>query len=169
MTPKIAVVAFILTIVATTDAAVAQQPPAAPPTTPYGDPITFETAKKVMEAAEAEAMKNGWPVAIGIVDSTGHLVMLHKLDNTQFASIEIAEGKARTALDFRRPTKLLEDAVAGGGAGLRLLSIPGAWLLEGGVPILDENKIIGAIGVSGVMSSQDAQVAEAGAEAAAAR
>jgi len=168
MKPKIAVVASMLALVVMTNAAVAQQPPAAPPTTPYGDPITLEVAKKAMAAAEAEAMQNDWPVAIGIVDSTGHLVMLHKLDNTQFASIAIAEGKARTALEFRRPTKVLEETLAGGGAGLRLLSIPGAWLLEGGVPILADGKIIGAIGVSGVMSSQDAQVATAGAEATAA-
>ena len=169
MKPKIVVVASMLALVVMTNAAVAQQPPAAPPTTPYGDPITLEAAKEVMAAAEAEAMKNDWPVAIGIVDSTGHLVMLHKLDNTQFASIAIAEGKARTALEYRRPTKALEDAVAGGGVGLRLLAIPGAWPLEGGVPILADGKIIGAIGVSGVTSSQDAQVATAGAEAAAAR
>jgi glc operon protein GlcG len=169
MKPKIAVVASMLALLVMTNAAVGQQPQPAPPIIPYGDPITLEAAKKVMAAAEAEAMKNGWPVAIGIVDSTSHLVMLHKMDNTQFASIAIAEGKARTALDFRRPTKVLEDAVAGGGAGLRLLAIPDAWTLEGGVPILVDDKIIGAIGVSGVMSSQDAQVATAGAEAAAAR
>jgi glc operon protein GlcG len=169
MTPRIAVVGSMLVLMVTINAAVAQQPPAGPPTTPYGDPITFEAAKKVMAAAEAEAMDNDWPVAIGIVDSTGHLVMLHKLDNTQYASIAIAEGKARTALDYRRPTKQLEDAVAGGGAGLRVLALPGAWPLEGGVPIVVDGKIIGAIGVSGVLSSQDAQIAEAGAEAAAAR
>ncbi len=89
-------------------------------------------------------------------------------NSAQFASIAIAEGKARTALEFRRPTKQLEDTIAGGGAGLRLLAVPDAWPREGGVPILAGGKIIGAIGVSGVLSSQDAQVATAGAEAEAA-
>ena len=118
-----------------------------------------------MDAAEAEATRNNWPVAIVIVDSGGNPVMLHRRDNTQIGSIRVAEGKARTAVEFRRPTKAMEDAVAGGGAGLRLLAIPGAMVLEGGVPILVEGKIIGAIGVSGVLSSQDAQVAKAGADA----
>jgi len=139
----------------------AQQAP-----TPYGAPITLDAAKKAMAAAEAEAAKNNWPVAIAIVDTTGSLAMLVKRDNTQTASVEIAIGKARTALDFRRPTKALQDTVAGGGAGMRLLSLRGAFLLEGGVPIIIGDKIAGAIGVSGVTSEQDAQVAMAGAAAA---
>jgi len=142
-------------------AAAAQQPP-----TPYGAPMTLDTAKKAMAAAEAEAKKNNWPVAIAILDTTGSLVMLQKLDNTQTASVEIAIGKAHTALDFRRPTKALQDVVAGGGAGLRLLSVRGAFLLEGGVPVIADGKIVGAVGVSGVTSEQDAQVAMAGAAAA---
>ena len=169
--------AFTLFAAVTTGPAVAQQqqqqvpataPPAAAPLTPYGAPLTLEAAKAAMAAAEAEAARNGWPVAIAVVDSGGHLVALHRLDDTQYASIEIAHGKARTALEFRRPTKALEDTVAGGGAGLRVLAIPGAWPLEGGMPIVAGGKIVGAIGVSGVLSSQDAQVAKAGAEAAAA-
>jgi glc operon protein GlcG len=154
----------------------AQQPTAAPPTAPsaaaaaplpYGGPITMEAARRAMAAAEAEATRNNWGVAIAIVDSGGHLVMLHRLDGTQIASIRIAEGKARTALEFRRPTKALEDAVAGGGAALRLLAVEGLYPLEGGVLIEAAGRIVGAIGVSGVLSSQDAQVARAGAEAAA--
>jgi glc operon protein GlcG len=141
--------------------AAAQQAP-----TPYGAPITLEAAKKAMAAAEAEAAKANWPVAIAIVDTTGSLSMLVKRDNTQTASVEIAIGKARTALDFRRATKALQDTVAAGGAGLRLLSIRGAFLLEGGVPIVIDGKMVGAIGVSGVTSEQDAQVAMAGADAA---
>src|SRR5262245_25729144 len=84
----------------------AQQPaaPLPPPTTPYGSPIGLDAAKKVMAAAEAEAVKNNWPMAIVILDSTGHTVMLHKLDNTQYGSIRVAEDKAQTALDFRRPS-----------------------------------------------------------------
>ena len=146
--------------------ATAQQPaaPAAPPTTPYGPPITLAQAKQAMAAAEAEAMKNGWPLAIAIVDSGGNLVMLHKLDNTQYGSIRIAEGKARTALDFRRSTKAFEDTVAAGGAGLRLLTF-GITVAEGGLPIIVDGKIVGAIGASGALSSQDAQAAKAGADA----
>ena len=150
----------------------AQQQAAPPPAataaapTPYGAPIGFEAARRAMAAAEEEATRNNWGVAIAVVDSGGHLVMLHRLDGTQIASIRIAEGKARTALEFRRPTKALEDTVAGGGAGLRLLSLENIFPLEGGVPIVAGGRIVGAIGVSGITSQQDAQVARAGAEAA---
>jgi uncharacterized protein GlcG (DUF336 family) len=136
----------------------------APPTTPYGPPISCEAAKKAMAAAEAEAVRNQWGVSIAIVDSGGNLVLLHRLDNAQLSSVRLAEAKARTAVEFRRPTKALEDAVAGGGVGLRVLTF-GASLAEGGVPIVNSGQIIGAIGVSGVASHQDAQVAKAGADA----
>jgi glc operon protein GlcG len=135
------------------------------PAPSYGPPITLEAAKKAMAAAEAEAIKNNWIVAISILDSTGHPVMMQRFDGLQYASLRIAQGKARTALDFRRPTKALQDAVAAGGAGLRLLSVPGAMLLEGGVLIVVDGKIVGSIGVSGVTSEQDAQIATAGANA----
>jgi glc operon protein GlcG len=153
--------------------AAAQQQATPPPAAaaaapaPYGAPIGLEAARRAMVAAEEEATRNSWGVAIAVVDSGGHLVMLHRLDGTQIASIRIAEGKARTALEFRRPTKALEDTVAGGGAGLRLLSLENVFPLEGGVPIVAGGRIVGAIGVSGVTSQQDAQVARAGAEAAA--
>jgi glc operon protein GlcG len=137
---------------------------AAPPSTPYGAPISIEAAKKVMSAAEAEATKNNWGVAIAIVDSGANLVMLHRLDNAQLSSVRIAEHKARTAAEFRRPTKVFEDAVAGGGVGLRVLTF-GASVAEGGVPIVSGGKVVGAIGVSGVQSHQDAQVAQTGADA----
>jgi uncharacterized protein GlcG (DUF336 family) len=146
-------------------AAWAQQP-AAPPTIPYGEPIALEAAKKVMAAAEAEATKNKWGMPIAILDSTGHLVMLHRMENTQYGSIAVAEDKARTALDFRRPTKVFEDLVAQGGIGLRTLALRGATPLEGGLPIIVGGKIIGAIGVSGATAVQDGQVAKAGADAA---
>jgi uncharacterized protein GlcG (DUF336 family) len=149
----------------------AQQPaaPSPPPTTPYGSPISLDAAKKVMAAAEAEATKNNWPMAIVILDSTGHPVMLHRLDNTQYGSIRVAEDKAQTALDFRRPSKVFEDLVAQGGIGMRTLGLRGATPLEGGVPISLDGKIIGAIGVSGGTAPQDGQVAKAGADAAAAK
>jgi len=140
--------------------AMAQAPP------PYGPPITYAQAMKAMTAAEAEARKNNWTVVIAIVDSGGHLVMLHRLDDTQYGSIDVAKCNAVTAVHFRRPSKALEDAITGGGAGLRLLRIDGLTPLEGGVPIVMDGKIIGAIGVSGMLSSQDAQVARAGADAA---
>jgi glc operon protein GlcG len=138
----------------------AQAPPA------YGPPITFDAAKKAIAAAEAEAKKNNWQVAIAIVDSAGQLSAFSKIDNTQHASIDIAIGKAVTANNFKRPTKALQDAIAQGGANLRLLAVKGVTPLEGGVPIVVDGKIIGAIGVSGVMANQDAEVAMAGAAAA---
>src|SRR5215471_13236529 len=131
----------------------------------YGPPITLDQAKKAMTAAEAKATQNNWNVAISIVDSGGHAVMLQRLDGTQLASIRIAEGKARTAVEFRRPTKALEDVIAGGGAGLRYFTVPEVNLMEGGVPILLDGKIVGGIGVSGVHSTEDAKVAQAGADA----
>src|SRR5688572_9975320 len=94
----------------------------APPSTRYGPPITLGVAKQVMAAAEAEAVRNGWDVAIAIVDSGANLVVLHRLDNAQLSSVRIAEAKAKTAAEFRRPTKVFEDAVAGGGIGLRVLT-----------------------------------------------
>jgi glc operon protein GlcG len=135
---------------------------------PYGAPINMEQAQKAMVAAEAEARKNNWAVVIAIVDNGGHLVALHRLD-AQTASIEIATGKATTAAAFRRPSKALEDGLAAGGAGLRILSVRSATALQGGVPILVDGKIVGAIGVSGVLAAQDEIVAMAGAAALAAK
>ena len=176
MTPKILAALAALALIAAPPAE-AQQSPAAPPAAapaaaappaawPYGRPISMEAARKAMAAAEEEATKNNWNVAISIIDSGGHAVMMHRLDGTQIASIRIAEGKARSALEFRRPTKALEDAIASGGANLRLLAIEGLTPLEGGVLIQTGGRIVGAIGVSGVTSAQDAQIARAGAEAA---
>jgi len=148
--------------------ALAQQsspPSQAAVTPPYGPPITLDQAKRAMAAAELEAAKNSWQVAVTILDSGGNLVMFHKVDNTQLASIGASEGKASTALRFKRPSKALDDAIAAGGAGLRLLAVKDITPLEGGLPMLVDGKIIGAIGVSGALSSQDAQVAKAGADA----
>ncbi|GAA0582128.1 hypothetical protein GCM10009416_20690 [Craurococcus roseus] len=173
MTPKTLAALSALALLAPLHAGAQQQPQTAPPAAaapaaplPYGMPIAMDAARKAMAAAEREATENNWNVAIAIVDSGGHLVMMHRLDGTQIGSIRIAEGKARTALEFRRPTKALEDTVAGGGAGLRLLAVEGITPLEGGVLIQAGGRIIGAIGVSGVTSAQDAQIARAGAEAA---
>ena len=122
--------------------------------------LTLDGARRIMAAAEAEAAKNKWTVAIAIVDEAGELVAFHKIDDTQAASIDIAIGKARTAARMKRPTKALEDAVASGRTVL--LAVDGLVPLEGGVPIAVEGRIVGAVGVSGVTSQQDAQVAQAG-------
>jgi uncharacterized protein GlcG (DUF336 family) len=133
---------------------------------PYGAPITLAQATKVMAGAEAEARKNNWNVVISIVDSGGHLVMLHRMDNVQLGSIDIATGKATTSLKMRRPTKVMQDGLAAGGAGWRMLTFyPGIVLVDGGVPVVEGGKIIGAIGVSGVTAEQDGQIAKAGADA----
>jgi glc operon protein GlcG len=141
--------------------ALAQQPAAMPP---YGPAITLDQAKRAMAAAELEAAKNSWQVAITILDSGGNLVMFHKIDNAQLSAITTSEGKARTALDFKLPSKALDDAIAKGGAGMRLLALKDITPLEGGVLIMADGKIVGAIGVSGAISAQDAQVAKAGAD-----
>ncbi len=138
----------------------AQTPP------PYGAPISLEQAKKVMSAAEAEAKKNNWNMVISIVDSGGHLVMLQRLESTQYGSISVAIEKAQAATAFRRPTKAWQDLIAQGGVHLRLLNLTGdAGVLEGAVPIIVDGKLIGGIGASGGSSQQDAQVSQAGADA----
>ena len=142
--------------------ALAQNQPSAPAIPSYGDAISLEAAKKVLSAAETFAQGKQWPVAIAIVDTGGNLVLFAKLDNTQIGSIDVAMNKARTANNFKRPTKAFEDGVAGGGAGLRVLAVPGILPLEGGEPIYLNGKIIGGIGVSGMQSAQDAEVVKAG-------
>jgi glc operon protein GlcG len=149
----------------TTPAAAPTAPAAAPILPGYGVSINLEQAKKMMAAAEAHAKANNWIVGIAIVDTAAQMVVFHKMDGLQHASVTIATGKATTSVNFRRPTKALEDAIAGGGAGLRTLAIPGVMPLEGGIPIVVDGKIIGGIGVSGVTSAQDAQVARAAIDA----
>lgn len=144
----------------TAASASAQAPPPA-----YGAPIGLEQAKKVMAGAEAEARKNNWPVVIAILDSGGQVVMVHRLDNAQWGSVEVAKDKARSAVGFRRPTKVFQDAIGQGGVNLRLLQLTGASVLEGGIPILVDGKVVGGIGVSGVTSQQDAQIGQAGIDA----
>jgi glc operon protein GlcG len=128
---------------------------------PYGAPISLEQAKKHIAAAEAEAKKHKWPVAIAIVDSGAHLVAFIKMDDTQLGSNDVALEKAKCAALFRRPTKVFEEALANGGANLRALKIPGVIPVDGGIPIIQDGKVIGAIGVSGVKPNEDGQVAQA--------
>ena len=144
----------------------AQQPAAPPPPQiSYGAPISLEQAKKVIAAAEGEAKKNNWNMVIAVLDSGANLVMLERMDGTQLGSIEVAKDKAYSAVLYRRPTKVLQDVLEKGGLNLRVLKLSGALPFEGGIPILVDGKIIGAVGVSGGASEQDAQVAKAGADA----
>jgi glc operon protein GlcG len=128
--------------------------------------LTFDDARIIAAASEAEARRNSWPVVIAIVDDGAHLVHLLRLDNTQFGSIEVAIQKARAAIAFRRPTKVWEEHVADG--RIRYLGLPGTLPIEGGLPIIADGQFIGAVGVSGVRSHEDAQIAQAGLDALAA-
>lgn len=121
--------------------------------------IPLETAQKIMAAAEAEARSNGWNVAVAIVDAGMNLLMFQKMDGVQTASIDVAIGKARTAAGFKRPTKALEDLIAGGRTAF--VAVDGVVPVQGGLPIKSGNAVLGAIGVSGLTSAQDEQVAEA--------
>jgi len=125
--------------------------------------LTLDDAKKIAVGAEAEAKRNEWPVVIVIVDDGGHLLYLQRLDNAQFGSINVAIEKAHAAIAFRRPTKVWEENIAEG--RMRYLNLPGTLPIEGGLPITVDNQFVGAIGVSGVRSFQDAQIAQAGIDA----
>lgn len=125
--------------------------------------LTLDVAKQIAAAAEAEAKKNNWTVVICLVDDGANLVYLQRIDGTQIGSIEVAQEKAKTAVKFKRPSKALEDAVAGGRNAV--LRLTGAIPIEGGIPLMVDNQLIGAIGVSGVQSNQDGVIAKAGADA----
>jgi glc operon protein GlcG len=129
----------------------------------YGPPIGVESAKKVAAVALAKARENNWLMAIAVVDPNGTLVYYEKMDNTQIGSATVAIDKARTAALFKRPSKAFQDLVAGGGQGLRILGLPGAVPLEGGIPLMVNDQIVGAIGVSGDSSDHDGICAQAGA------
>jgi glc operon protein GlcG len=121
--------------------------------------ITLEAAKKMVAAGEAEARKNNWNLAFAIVDAGANLIFFQKMDDTQLGSISVAIGKARTAVNFKRPTKALEDMIAGGRNAF--LAVEGLTPLQGGLPVMADGKLIGAVGVSGATSAQDEQVAQA--------
>jgi len=131
----------------------------------YGSPIALETAKKVAAPALAEAYANNWAMAVAVVDIAGDLVYFERIDATQAGSVTVAVDKARSAARFKRQTKAFQDILSSGGDGLRILGIQGAAPVEGGVPIVIDGKIVGAIGVSGGTSPQDGQCAKAGADA----
>ena len=122
--------------------------------------LTLDAAKKIAEAAHAEAVANKWTMVIAIVDDGANLIYLERADGTQIGSVEVAQEKAKTAVKFKRATKVFEDAVAGGRNAI--LKLPGALPVEGGVPLMIDGVVLGAIGVSGATSAQDGQVAAAG-------
>lgn len=126
--------------------------------------LSLEAAKTIAGAAEADAKARGARVVIAIVDEGGHLVLLERLDDTQVASVDVGVGKARTAAIFRRPSKVFEDQIKAG--RVAALALTGATPLQGGIPILVNGTVIGAIGVSGETPGQDEEIAKAGAEAA---
>ena len=131
---------------------------------PYGA-ITLTVGKKAAAPALAEASRNNWAMAVAVVDGAGDLVYFERMDATQSGSVVVAIDKARSAARFKRPTKVFQDMLAAGGEGWRVLGLQGAVPVEGGVPIVIDGKIVGAIGVSGGTSPQDGQCARAGAEA----
>jgi glc operon protein GlcG len=124
--------------------------------------LTLTAAKRIAASAHQEAATNGWNMVIAIVDDGGHLIYLERMDDTQLASVEVGIQKARSALLFKRPTKVMEDAVAGG--RMVVMKLANAVPVEGGVPLLAHGKIVGAIGISGATSAQDGMVAKAGAD-----
>jgi uncharacterized protein GlcG (DUF336 family) len=128
----------------------------------YGPNVSHEQARKAVAAAIADARKQNLPMAVAVVDTAGQLVAFERMDNTQTASTAVAQDKAVSAAMYRRPTKVFQDLVAGGGVGLRVLTLRGANAVEGGLPLMVDGKIIGAIGVSGGSSEQDGVVAKAG-------
>lgn len=125
--------------------------------------LTLEGATTLADAAEAEARRRGWTVAIAVVNPQAGLIHFRCMDGTQPGSQQVAIEKARTAANFKRPTKALEDALIAGRTGL--LSMPGIITLEGGVPVTAEGQIVGAIGISGMQSAQDGVIAAAALEA----
>lgn len=130
----------------------------------YGLSINLDTAKKIAASAITKARKNNWTMAVAVIDTGGNLVYFEKMDGTQTGSVRVAISKGRSAVLFKRPTKAFQDMVAAGGEGLRMLRLEGAVPIEGGLPLLMDGKIVGAIGVSGGTSQQDGLVAKAGAD-----
>lgn len=122
--------------------------------------MTLSAAKQIAAAAEAEAIKNKWNVVIAVTDDGGNLVYLQRMDNTQIGSVDVAQDKAKTSAKFRRPTKAFVDTLASGNQGV--LKLPGALPIEGGLPLMLDGVVIGAIGVSGVTAQQDGVIAAAG-------
>jgi glc operon protein GlcG len=124
--------------------------------------ISLKLIQKINAADQAEARNNEWSVVVSSVDSGGNRVRLERMDNAQLGSVEVSQDKAKSAVEFRRPTKVFQDNLAAGGEGMRMLKVTGAIPVEGGLPIVVDGKIIGGIGISGATSAQDGQIAQAG-------
>jgi uncharacterized protein GlcG (DUF336 family) len=135
------------------------------PVQEYGLPVSLANAKRVIEAAESAALANDWAMSIVVTDTAGNLIAMQRMDHAQLASVALALAKARTAVNFKCATDMFEKAIAGGGAGLKLLAVEGLCPVDGGIPLVAEGRIVGAIGVSGAQSAQDGQVATIGAQA----
>jgi uncharacterized protein GlcG (DUF336 family) len=149
---------IVLAFAASAMSAMAQMP------IPYGPSVSLDVAKKVAQAAIDTAIKNKWRMAVAVVDTSGNLVYYEKMDDTQLSSALISQEKAQSATMFKRPTKVMQDTIAAGGAGLRTFRLHGAIPVDGGYPLISGGKIIGAVGVSGDASENDAVCARAGAE-----
>jgi glc operon protein GlcG len=158
MFQKAAIIGSLFSVPFLVAAAAAQSP------APYGPAISLDNAKKAATVALGEAHKNNWTRAVAVVDPSGTLVYYEKMDNTQTGSAKVSIDKARSAALFKRPTKAFQDRLASGGAGLGVLRVDGAIPVEGGVPVVVDGHIIGAIGVSGDSSDHDGQCAQAGAD-----
>jgi len=174
MSSKLTLAALAVTALAASLApsSEAQQPPAAPYAldevpgkmpfdTPYGAPISLSRAEAAIEATVAEAKKHDWKLNVAVVDSGGNLVAFQRMDGAQLASIQIAEHKARTSVQFRRETKVFEKAIQQGG-NLYVMTLDGMIGSRGGIPLLADGKLIGAIGCSGGTGSQDEVACRAG-------
>ena len=151
-----------LAFLAISAAGFAQTPAATPANPPYGVSINADAAKKLAAAAVAEARKNNWAMAVAVVDTAGFLVYFERMQDTQLGSVDIAIEKAKSAALFRRPTKAFQDTLAAGGEGLRILRLTGAMPVEGGIPLIVDGKLVGALGASGGSSDQDGRTATAG-------
>jgi len=162
MLPRRIVQSFLIAAPLTFCTASAQTSLQPPPIIPYGPPITIENAKLAAAGVVTEARSHKWAMAVAIVDPAGMLVYFEKMTDAQNASVELSLEKARTAALFRRPTRLFQEALAAGGDNLRILGLSGVIPNAGGIPIVVNGKLIGAIGVSGGSVDQDAQVAQSG-------
>jgi glc operon protein GlcG len=149
--------ALVASMAVLSPAAVAQQGPP-----PYGMNVSVDVAKKAAAGVVAEAHKNNWSMAVAVTDTAGNLVYFERMDNTQTGSINVALGKSRSAALFRRPTKVFQDLVAKGSEFTYLLGLEGAVVVQGGIPIIMDGKVVGGLGVSGGSGAQDVQSAEAG-------
>jgi uncharacterized protein GlcG (DUF336 family) len=133
-----------------------------PPAPPYGAALSLTDAKRIASAAEDAARERGWQIVVAIFDSTGHLALLHRMDDAHLASVTVAQLKAETAVKYRRRTRAFEEGFEKGGVGVRATTLPMVCAVDGGFPLIRDGKVVGSIGVSGMNPTQDAFIAQAG-------